>query len=137
VSLSQPRSFPFCPFLLPFLLGGRGEPAAVWWSAASCQLKLQQQPRNSLDDFSPQEEQDKRILTFPHLFHITPGSEDKMRGSAAQTLKKQTPPRKTPRKPSLKCMLPVQSKQLQKGHCDFILLKHKSTWVTAEICTFR
>lgn len=41
-------------------------------------------------------EQDKRIWTCPYFFHITLGSEQKARGSAAQTLKKQ---KNTPKKP--------------------------------------
>jgi len=41
LSLSQPTSIPFCPFLLPVLLVGkdRGERAAVWCLAASCWVK--------------------------------------------------------------------------------------------------
>jgi len=45
LSLSQPTGFPFCPFLLPVVLGGkgRGERAAVWYVAAACWVKAQQQ----------------------------------------------------------------------------------------------
>ena len=45
LSLSQPTSSPFCPFLLPIPLGagkGRGERVAGWCLVASCQVKLRE-----------------------------------------------------------------------------------------------
>jgi len=43
--LSQTMSFPFCPFLLPILLEGKGrdQQAAVWCLVAGCWVKLQQE----------------------------------------------------------------------------------------------